>query len=537
MVRTYTKHFNTRQTPQTELIPGTTQVPNSAWGYSFAVDDWTRLERFLILGSSGGSYYASEKKLTVENAEAVIRCVKADGPEAVRRIAGVSVAGRAPKNDPAIFALALAASMGDQATKTAAYTAVSSVCRIGTHLFQFASACDALRGWGKGLRKSIQSWYSERDARDLAYQATKYQQRDGWSHRDLLRLSHPKFTDETHQTIAHWIVKGWQDVGDAPHPNQALLPIWAMERAKRATSDVEIARLIHDYRLVRECVPTQWLNSPLVWEALVEEMPVTAMVRNLGKMTAVGLLTPFSYAMKKVVTALTNDNALKKARVHPLNLLVALRTYSAGRGEKGSLTWQPVAQVKDALNKAFYLSFGAVRPTGKNWFLGIDVSGSMSSPIAGTGLSCCEAATALAMLTAKVEPWTYTGAFNCGIREIPLGSCTSLDSATHYTRDINGGGTDCSLPMLHAMERRMKVDAFVVLTDNETWANPTIHPCQALQQYRDKMGVPAKLIVLAMTANNFSIANPEDSGMLDCVGFDLSVPQVMSEFVGYADAA
>ena len=64
-------------------IPGTSQVPNSAGGHAWAVDDWTRLSRFLILGSEGGSFYAGEYSLTRENAEALERCLEADGPRTV----------------------------------------------------------------------------------------------------------------------------------------------------------------------------------------------------------------------------------------------------------------------------------------------------------------------------------------------------------------------------------------------------------------------------------------------------------------------
>ena len=121
---TYLKEvLNQKKTPQTEPIPGTAQVANSAGGYAFAVDDWTRLNRFLILGSEGGSYYAAERALTAENAQAVLRCIAADGLRTVREIVTVSDAGRAPKNDPAIFALALAASHGDAETRKAALDA------------------------------------------------------------------------------------------------------------------------------------------------------------------------------------------------------------------------------------------------------------------------------------------------------------------------------------------------------------------------------------------------------------------------------
>ena len=92
------------------------------------------------------------------------------------------------------------------------------------------------------------------------------------------------------------------------------------------------------------------------------------------------------------------------------------------------------------------------------------------------------------------------------------------------------GGTDCALPMKWALKNKVEADVFVVYTDSETWAG-TPHPAQALKKYRDKMGIPAKMIVVGMTSNEFTIADPDDAGMLDVVGFDTAVPQVMSDFV------
>ena len=66
-MKKYLKNIvNKRHTPQSQPIPGKTMVANSAGGYSFPVDQWERLNRFLILGSEGGSYYASQQALTVE---------------------------------------------------------------------------------------------------------------------------------------------------------------------------------------------------------------------------------------------------------------------------------------------------------------------------------------------------------------------------------------------------------------------------------------------------------------------------------------
>ena len=86
---------------------------NSGGGYSWQVDDWTRFDRFLILGAEGGTYYIGERDLVKQNHDAIVRCIKADGVRAVKRIVEISDSGRAPKNDPAIFALALVVAHGD----------------------------------------------------------------------------------------------------------------------------------------------------------------------------------------------------------------------------------------------------------------------------------------------------------------------------------------------------------------------------------------------------------------------------------------
>src|SRR5947209_3309232 len=308
----YIKSVTGKSTPQSEPIAGSGQVPNSGGGYSWAVNDWVRLDRFLVLGSEGGTFYIGERVLTRENAEAVARCITEDGPRAVARIVEISEAGRAPKNDPAIFALALATALGDQATRRVAFDALPRVCRTGTHLFHFAEYADGLRGWGRGLREAVGNWYSM-PAGKLALQAIKYVQRDGWSHRDLLRLAHPKPATEQHEILYHYIVNGWEWVGDEPHPDAALRQVWAAERAKRARTAGEVISLAQEYSLPREAIPTEWLNDRDVWAALLESMPLEAMTRNLAKMTAIGLLVPGSKAARQVAAELRNAERIKNS--------------------------------------------------------------------------------------------------------------------------------------------------------------------------------------------------------------------------------
>ena len=551
----YAKQFKTRkpQTPQTEPIPGTNQVPNSEGGYVWQVGPWAQFERFLVLGAEKGTFYIREEDLVKQVHTATVACIKQDGLRAVKLIEDISVSGRAYKNDPAIFALALVTVHGDQAAKTAAYEAMPRVCRIGTHLFHFASYASAMRGWGRGLRRSIANWYTSKDPAHLAYQLIKYQQRDGWTHSDLLRLAHPKPTSEAMTGLFFYVIKHWEAMQDAPHNREvsrkgnkgaqkatrtypvggrSCLPalIAAFEEAKTADAN-RLVHLIVEHDLPREAVPTDKLNSVKVWEALLHKMPLTAMIRNLGKMSHVGLIKPLSDASKKVVAALENTSAMKKARIHPLGILVAMKQYRLGHGLKGSLTWAPAMPVLDALDQAFYASFQHVSPIGKPVLIGCDVSGSMTcSNIAGSTLTCAEAVAALALVTANVEKDYLIMAFDRGIQKLDIGPKQRLDTVLREVSDINGGGTDCALPMLYAASNNIRVGGFIVLTDCETYAG-SVHPQQALRDYRSEYVEDARQIIVGMTSNDFSIADPNDPLALDVVGFDAAVPALMSDFI------
>lgn len=526
--------FSTVQTPQTEPIPGASQIQNSAGGYVYDVGPWATFLRFLILGSEGGTYYVQERPLTVANARNVIACIAADGKRAVDLIAAVSDAGRAPKNDPAVFALALAASSPSKDTRAYALAALPRVCRIPTHLFHFLTFVQQHRGFGRGLRSALASWYERWSVDQLAHEVAKYQQRDGWSNADVLRLAHPSTTDPVRQSVYRWIVdgrEGWAAKHAESPTRFSELPavLSAVEEAQTATV-ARVCALIREHHLTREMVPTEMLASSDVWGALLEGMPLTALVRNLGNMSKVGLLAPMSAAASQVVAKLHDVEAIRKARLHPVALLIALKTYASGQGLKGSGTWKVVPSVVDALDEAFYAAFGVLVPTGKRLLFALDVSGSMSFACGGLPISCAEGAAAMALACAKTEREYYVMGFANTFRDLGLTPKMRLDDALRRTREMNFGSTDCSLPMVWAAKENVQADGFVVITDSETYAGH-MHPSQALKHYRQKTGIAAREVVVGMTATNFTIADPSDPLALDVVGFDAATPNVLLEFV------
>jgi 60 kDa SS-A/Ro ribonucleoprotein len=548
----YLKRIRPRRPPQSAPILGSGQLPNSAGGFGWAVDDWTRLRRFLVLGSEGGSYYASEWTLTRENAHAVEQCLAADGPRTVAEIVHVSEEGRAPKNDPALFALAMAAGLGDEPTRKAALEALPRVARTGTHLFQFATFVEGFRGWGRSLRRAVGRWYASRPVDALAYQAVKYRQREGVTHRDVLRLAHPAEevsarnptldVSTDHARLFEWIVRGGETDG---------LPrlVEGFVGAQAAESPAETAALVRECGLPREALKSEHLTSPEVWEALLANMPMTAMIRNLATMTRVGVLEPGSTGRATVVAKLGDSERIRKARVHPIALLSALRTYQAGHGARGQHSWSPVREVVDALDAAFYTAFENVEPADTRLLLALDVSGSMTCGwIAGVpGLTPRDASAALALVTAATEDrYEVVGFFagrrgwktgakgqwgygEQGLTPLAISPRQRLDDVVKTVAGLPFGGTDCALPMLYAQAQEREVDAFVIYTDSETWAG-NVHPAQALQDYRAASGIDARLVVVGMVSNGFSIADPADPGMLDVVGFDTATPQLISDF-------
>jgi 60 kDa SS-A/Ro ribonucleoprotein len=159
-------------------------------------------------------------------------------------------------------------------------------------------------------------------------------------------------------------------------------------------------------------------------------------------------------------------------------------------------------------------------------------------------LSCRDAAAAMAMVIARSEPQYVVTIFSSagtdfhlarggwsgsGISTFDISPRERLDDVIRRTSNLDFGGTDCALPILYADDRKLLVDTFVILTDSETWAG-NVHPSQALTQYRQKSGRQSRLVVVGMTSNGFSIADPRDAGQLDVVGFDTATPQLISEF-------
>ena len=724
--------------PQTIGLPG--QIANNAGGYSFPLPLEQEWMRYLIIGSKSdnGSFYQCGGAIATTISKCIMAAVSSPVTCAhlIRDIVEVSVNARAPKQEMTMMSLAAAIVFPpDNACKAQALAAINQVCRIPTHLFMLVQYIRDLsqdkktpgKGFGKGVRRALIEYYTSRNGLELAVLVTKYKNREGWTHEDLISLLHinpAEMKDDGGRLVLEWIMKKDKperkvtanpakgivattlpakmerteflkrlaaiptpdrDVGGAAggeskgfmktianaigsvmgggggggsaavpstppsrrldvmfeivHPespmcgplklmiqdteplqnlrqtfidigigtsfvfryNGALIsstktfrdisydpskkiylgagvepvveveasapapaptpvvapapettkpsedPLVATARFLKALielaktgekkdSATAIALMEKNKKIQREHLPTELLNTPQIWNSLLNGMGMTALIRNLGKLSQIGVT---STRANDIIKTLNDPKAVKDSKVHPLQVLVGMKTYSQGKGDLGSLTWTPNSYITTALSTTFRQAFGNITPTGKRYMIGLDVSGSMSMCMcAGAkNITPREGSVAMAMMTLYAEGaenvhiYGFSNIFyNFNGKVRPDMTIQDAIKAT----DVPFGATDCALPMTQALRMYQQdgivFDVFCIYTDNETYA-PNIHPQVALENYRKATGVDAKLIVVGMVANQLTIADPKDKNTLNLAGFDTATPELISMFI------
>lgn len=525
------KNVNNRRTPQSEKAKPD-QVENNAGGFVFEVSKWDRLERFLILGTDGGTYYVSEKKLTDQNVSFVRELLKEDANEVLRRTIDVSQNGRAKSNSPALFVLALAMNT-DGVNRSAVKSAVIQVARTSTHLFEYAQYLKNLGGMGRAKRESLTEWYSNKSDSQMAYQVVKYRQRDGWTHRDVFRISHPRGLNADVVNFA---------LGKDHNSNEKI--IVGFEKVQRATTSQEVIKLIHEYNLTWEMIPTQFHKDLDVWKAFFEAdtLGQSALLRNTTRFARLGAFRDVKFAAQ-YANRLADSDRIAKSRIHPINFLNASVVFEEGSvnrrgGNNGgwgysvvrNKDWETNSKVAKALNDAFYESFKNVEPANKSTLVAIDTSASMTWYAAqGADLSAMQVSAAVGMMIARTEPYSEVRGFSTQMVDIGITENDSLATAMNKVRNCGAGGTDLSLPMAWSKKNNSEFETFVSITDNETWFGGA-HPFQTLKDYRQSTGLDARMAVLAVVPTEFTIADPSDRGMIDFVGFDSNVPRMVADF-------
>lgn len=611
MAKLFAQSNSPRTTPQNQPIAGREgeMIQSASGGYTFKVSDLDRVRRFLILGSDTNTYYAKSEDLTLDNARHIHDMILSGHGADIARLCHIVttsyydkdaeryVPASAPRKSIALFVLAMVKVFAtNDADRVAVHNTIRSGSVVSTlaNLYEFLNNVYVLNGnqiaAGSGFKQAVADWMMDRKPRNLAMQIAKYRKRTfnngDWrnkeSHvitsRDVMRLFHPTaIRGSDFDNLFAWATKR-EDMSSRELADQlssvgvqneslALMYASAFEEAQATDSARRIVELIHNHGLTWEMIPNTWFGDSnkrdrkqimrallglkafdIVPQGDVWGMPLTALIRNLPRFGAYGLLDDMD-VVNLIVDTLSGDGALErltKARVHPIRILSALRGFASGKSRSG-LRWQINNAVLDALEEAFYLSFGTLEPMfagtdlEEDARIGVfDCSASMDWPeneIASVpGLRARAAAGVMSLALAHSERhydifgFTSSWGGDDGLKRLNVRKGDRIQAVEAELNNQRGGGTDTSLPFEFGLKNNVKYDLIMILTDNESWAGWR-HTSEAQEAYRAKVNPNVKVVYVGFTATQSTVRDLNDEHSIEIVGFDATAPQIIADFV------
>lgn len=514
----------------TEFIPGRKDdmKKNLAGGVSFKADDFTALRRWLLTGSFSNFFYESSRKNTNENLDTLINCINQNPVKVAEEIVYATNHGTMASQHTCILAL-VHLSNGNQIAKKEFRNIFNDVIRTASHLYEFVAYTKKIRGMGKTIHKAVNGWLKSKNASDLEYQFLKYQQREGFSNRDILRLFKPVPRNEVEDSLFSWVAQK-----NKPLVNE-LERLQVYEGLKRGDySEKEVVKAIADFGLTHEMIPANVERTTKVWTALFYKMPMTATIRNLATLTRNGVFKNMKNL--DVLEEKLNKEALQKSRVHPLEIANAQKIYSSGGaiGRSTNANFEPIPRVIDILEDAVHNSFITQEPTGKHFFHALDISGSMGwADMPGLFLNPFEIESIMALTTVKTEKNYYVGGFSDSFIQLPeFRSKSTIKSAITEARRHGFGGTNAASAYEHAIEQNIYTDVFVFWTDSENWGGRYNggQPSLKLKEYRKKVNPEAKAIYITLVpyGDKVTLSDPKDPLSYDIGGFSSQTPKLIS---------
>ncbi|XP_064457645.1 RNA-binding protein Ro60-like [Ornithodoros turicata] len=525
-----------------------------------------RLRRFLYTGLEGNRYAPGRRDFSAETVHSVAALLSEKrGADIIAEVLKLSRDGPRPLcPDASAYALALCAASSCKTTKCAAYGALKEVCPNPAQLFAFSrfleEASQGGTGWGRAHRWAVTNWYTTRRPRELAAHVTRVVRRHSWTHVDVLRLAHVKPPDSSAGIVLvlKYLAKGFQAAQDHfmqkcsndLECREVLEYLRGVHEVKHSTDEQSVARLIEIHDLALEHIPTHFLKSKEIWLCLIPRLPLRILVEQLPRLARNGLLLSRGgggTVLRPLLERLQSDNALGDCPLGPLETYTIVKQCEAathvgtgraraaasatGGGKRGHRHHR--SQLEDALMSLHVASFKTVPTTGKRYLVAVDVRSPMAhSRSAGlSAVTPAEAAGILLQALANAEPSVTALAFSArGMVDLGVNNKMTLADIRARMRETPMGPVSPAVPLRWAQEQRRSYDLFLICTDTQTQPGDT-HPAEALKEYRKALHLPqARLVTCAMCSKGFSLAPPDEFGMLDIAGFDVNVLRIVQDF-------
>ncbi len=518
------------------LLPRAT-ARNDAGGPAYALEPKQALAQLAATGCFNGTFYAD-----AETQLATLQSLVCQVNDNVflAKLAIYSRERAYLKDMPAALAATLAAR--DTVLFHKVFDRVIDNGRVLRTLFQMIrSGQFGKKSLSSSLQRAFQRWLNTASSEKLLSASIGHDP----SLRDILRLARPTPVDNGRRALFGWLTdkeqSKWAPAGEVDLPEQVRLLV-AFRTAETAEQQIALLDRLH----ARWDLLADRAKGSKVWAAIAQAMGPQALRMNLNTLQRHGVFEDHAI-VQTVADRLADENEIRRSRQFPYQFFAAYMNASAEIPEA----------IKAALHTAAEIACGNVPKLPGPVVIGLDVSGSMQSPVTGnrgrggtSKMRCVDVAALVAAAILRRNPDSIVVPFDTRAFDANVDPSNSILNLANRLARFGGGGTDCSLPIRKANSAffKRKFAGVVLVSDNESWvyqdrpyyngsggSTGVVTEWQVFVQNQVRLQggdiEGPKLICIDLQPNTTTQA-PERSDILNVGGFSDAVFDVISSFLG-----
>ena len=456
------------------------------------------------------------------------------------------------KDMPAALLLVLSKRDSDLFRK--AFNRVVDNGRVLRRLFQIVrSGQFGRKCLSHALQRAFQRWLNEASVHGLLAASIG----NDPSLRDILRLARPTPTNNARRALFGWLtnreVAKWAPATMEDLPAEVcLLDAYRKSESAEAQASMLSRGLPLSLGEGRGEGPRlRWdlladaARSSTTWKAIARQMGPQALRMNLNTLLRHDVLSDLGL-VDFVATKIADAEEIRASRQFPYQYLAAYLNADEAVPQ----------QIKAALCGAAEIACGNVPKLAGPVVIGLDVSGSMQSPVTGhrgrgatSKVRCVDVAALFAAAILRRNPDSVVIPFDDKAYHIPPSPSgrgvgnegDSILSLSARLAKYGGGGTNCSLPLTEATRtfRNRRFAGCVLVSDMESWIGTGRHGSTAtLTAWREFVkhqvrahGSDPKLVCIDLQPYTTTQA-PDRSDILNVGGFSDAVFSVVASFLG-----
>ena len=477
---------------------------NQAGGSAYAYGPEAKLAQLAATGTlSDGFYSSAETQLTD-----VVLAAKDVDAEWVAKCAVYARQSGAMKDMPALLAAYL--TMADPDLSVRVFKRVIDNGRMLRTFVQIMRSGQVGRAsLGSRPKRLVREWLEQASMTQLMQAATG----NDPSLADIVKMVHPAPTSAERRAFYGWLIAKPYDVAALP------AEIAAFEAWKRAPQG-ELPQVPFEWLTAFPLSPEQWgqLATRMGWQAL--RMNLNTLARN-GAFAVDGVT-------EAVAARLADQQTIARVRPMPYQLMVAMGQV----GDGVPLT------VQAALESALEASLAGVPQLEGQIVVCPDVSGSMSSPVTGyrkgasSKVRCIDIAALVAAAVLRQNRDARVIPFEVDVVKLKLDPNARVAVNAAKLAGVGGGGTNVSAPLALLNKERAWVDTVVIVSDNESWVDPSRRGATATMNEWNKLKARnpgAKLICIDIQPYGSTQAK-DLADIMNVGGFTDAVFDAMARF-------